>query len=79
MPLAAADCAAFVIALASNVVLAWRDGVFRARARGVGHPGLVEREPAEVRHAERAQEQDGRNDRQFNREAAAIAGETPED
>jgi hypothetical protein len=61
------------------LVVSMRLGIFRARARGIGDPGVVERETAEVRNTQDAQSHNGRDDRQLDRgEAAPIACEALE-
>ena len=55
-------------------------GVFRARARRVGDPGLREGEAAQVRHTKQQQNQERGNDREFDpRDAVALAREAFKD
>jgi len=44
-----------------------RDGVFSARAGGVGHPGLLQGEPTEISGAKGAHDQNRGGERQFDR------------
>jgi hypothetical protein len=53
-------------------VEAVRDGVFSARAGGVGCPGLLQSEPTEISDAKGAQSKNRGDKRQFDRRNATL-------